>query len=463
MGVQVVGSGGQTVNAVGQATMAVQAAVVRIVGAGLGGGSGSGLFAAVERLVTGGTVTLAATDGILGGNGTIDLPLINDQPSTPQAFIISAFGCDLSVIPHVDDGAIFDVDNQTVVDITVAQNTAIILLRYLGVWRVVNESPPSGGGPAPTGSGVTAASVVLYCPTLTAEDLTPTDGDTMYWVEHTPGLDANDPMTGLSDWTGREEFTWTEGWATDNDPTNVLMLVSDETWYPTVLAEVTPTGFTAIEVLGGQPIILGCGGSPDFTGSVWSGWNIGSTNQGGAIDPTEPAQFITPTGTLADWVRVVDRTGNGQHESLTDWLERNDRRYYYEALTTQPWVQDGADFGAAADGNVHGHVTRTDNYYADATITFVAEATVTTPGTGAPQFFVREVFQSLDPEFNNWYWGWSNPTVRVSVHGTLGGLPFVGFVDRDGNILDADGSTISRVIQTGDHLIGTVTGVFQND
>jgi hypothetical protein len=138
--------------------------------------------------------------------------------------------------------------------------------------------------------------------------------------------------------------------------------------------------------------------------------------------------------------------------------------YYYESLSTQPWVQPDADFGASASGNVHGHVTRTDTYWADATITFYAEVTVTTPGTGVPQFLIREVFQSIDPEFNNWYWGWSTPSdLRCPVNGQIGGLPFVGTVRRNGDILDADGNAISRVLQTGDWLAGTVTGVFQND
>jgi hypothetical protein len=351
----------------------------------------------------------------------------------------------------------------TQVDSTGPLAGVMFVLERVGPDLYVDGIAGSSDGSASTGPGVIAASVVLYCPTLTAEDLTPTDGDTMFWVEHTPDLADADPMTGLDDWTGREEFLWTEGWATANDPTNVLILPGSETWFPTVLAEVTPTGFTAIPVLGGQPVMLGCGGAADFNASTWSGWNIGDTNQGGAIDPTQPAYFIAPTGMLADWVRVVDPTGNGQHESLANWLTRNERRYYYSSLSTQPWVQTDADFGASADGNVHGHVTRTDNYYADATITFVAEVTVTTPGTGAPQFLIREVFQSIDPEYSNWYWGWSNPNVRASVHGQIGGLPFVGFVDRDGAILDADGNAISRVLVTGDYLVGTVTGVFQND
>ena len=318
-------------------------------------------------------------------------------------------------------------------------------------------------GPAPVGGGVIPASVVLYCPTLTVEDLTPTDGDTMYWVEHTPSLSVTDPMTGLNDWTGRESFTWTEGWATANDPTNVLILPDTETWLPTVLAEVTPTGFTAIEVLGGQPIILGCGGAPDNNASTWFGWNVGDGTQGGGIDPTIPALYISPTGTLADWVRIVDRSGDGDHNNLADWVKWNGTRYYEDSIAVQPWVQTDADFGVSSTVTAHGHVTRTSTWWAHATITFRSDVEVVTPGTGSPRFYIREFFRSFHADFANWYWGWNNPDSRCSVHGQIAGLPFVGFVDRDGYILDADGAIVSRVLQTGDYLIGNVTGVFQND
>lgn len=315
-------------------------------------------------------------------------------------------------------------------------------------------------GPAGTSGGLPAASVVLYCPTLNTETITPTDGDTMYWVEHTPGLDVPDPMTGLSDWTGREEFTWTESWANNNDPTNVLILRVEE-WMPQILAEVTPTGFNPIPVLGGQSVILGCGGAPDFVASVWYGWNVGSNTQGGGLDPTQPALWIAPTGTLADWVRVVNKVDRS-NTSLIDWLERNERKYYYSGITTQPWVQADSELGASS-GIVYGHVTRTDDYFVDANITFSVSVNVVTPGSGQPLFLIREVFQSIDSAFSGWYWGWSNPNSRCPVHGQIGGIDFVGFVNRQGHILDADGNIIIRVLQDGDYLIGTVTGVFQND
>lgn len=348
-------------------------------------------------------------------------------------------------------------------------------------WRIVDDQLEiwakdvttgewyQAGGSGSSGSGVVAASVVLYCPTLVARDgetppmLTPTDGDLMYWVDYTPGLSTPDPMTGLNDWTGRESFNWTEGWATANDPTNVLMLPGTATWFPTILAEVTPTGFTEIPVYGGQPIILGCGSAEDFSSSVWSGWNFGGTNIGGAIDPTVIAYFIVPSGTVADTIKIIDKTGGNDHKNLAEWIQENGTKYYYSNLTTQPWLQENADFGTEANGIVYGHVTRTNNYWAQANINFEATVNVVTPGGGPVLFYVREIFQSLDPSFNGWYWGWSNPNIRTSVHGQLGGLPFVGFVNRDGSVLDLDGNSITRVVQTGDYLIGTVTGVFQND
>jgi hypothetical protein len=140
-----------------------------------------------------------------------------------------------------------------------------------------------------------------------------------------------------------------------------------------------------------------------------------------------------------------------------------DTRYYEDSVAVQPWVQADADFGVSSAVTAHGHVTRIDNYYAQATVTFTSAVDVVTPGTGAPQFFIRDVFRSLDPGFAGWYWGWSTPDSRCSVHGQIGGLPFVGFVDRGGSLLDVDGNTLSRVLVTGDYLIGTVTGVFQND
>jgi hypothetical protein len=137
--------------------------------------------------------------------------------------------------------------------------------------------------------------------------------------------------------------------------------------------------------------------------------------------------------------------------------------YYDSSIAVQPWVQTDADFGVSSAVTAHGHVTRTGAYWADATITFYSTVDVTTPGTGQPRFYVREFIRSFDADFSGWQWGWNNPVARCPVNGLIGGLPFVGFVDNDAFILDADGNAISRVLQTGDWLAGTVTGVFQND
>lgn len=456
----VIGSGGLTVNVAGLADMRASAGVARIV---TGNTGIVPLFRSAERTMAP-TDTLAYGDGVVGGAGDLALPPYADS-SAAQAFLVSAFMGPITITP--DDGdQLYDATNTLAAEIVVPDGSVFELLHYAGVWRVTNESPTTGGG-GPPGPGVTVASVVLYCPDLDAADLTPTDGDDMYWVDYTPNLDAPDPLSGLSDWTTREAFTWSEGWATNNDPTNVLMLTDvDETWLPTLLCEVTATGFTQIPVLGGQPIVLGCGGAVDFSSSLWTGWNVGESTQGGGIDPTLPATLIVPAGMTADSVRIVDRTGSGFHVTLADWYATVNGRattHYEASIAVQPWQQDGADFGVSATVTAHGHVTRTDAYWADATITFYSTVDVTTPGTGQPRFYVREFIRSFDADFAGWQWGWNDPVARCPVNGLIGGLPFVGFVDNDGYILDADGTAISRVLQTGDNLSGTVTGVFQND
>ena len=139
-------------------------------------------------------------------------------------------------------------------------------------------------------------------------------------------------------------------------------------------------------------------------------------------------------------------------------------RYYESSVAVQPWVQTDADFGVSTAVTAYGFVTQINNYLANVTLTFESTVTVTTPGTGIPQFEINSVFRSLDAAFSGWAWGWSDPSsLRCSVHGQIGGLAFTGFVNRDGFILDANGDTLSRVIQTGDTLVGVVTGVFQND
>jgi hypothetical protein len=153
---QIIGSSGQTVNAVGQSTMAVHASVVRAVGALTAAAGVTPLIRAAERSVYADTITLAATDGVIVGNGTVDLPTIASQDEDPQAFLISAVGGAITVVPHEDDEAIFGLDNQLVSEVTVEANTVLTLLRYVGVWRVI-DSCGSGGSAVASVDGRTGA------------------------------------------------------------------------------------------------------------------------------------------------------------------------------------------------------------------------------------------------------------------------------------------------------------------
>jgi len=147
-----------------------------------------------------------------------------------------------------------------------------------------------------------------------------------------------------------------------------------------------------------------------------------------------------------------------------DWRRAPTAIYYDSSIAVQPWVQTDGDFGVSSTVTAHGHVTRTNEYWADVTLTFHSVVDVTTPGTGAPQFLIRRLLGSFDADFSNWYWGWNTPSdLRCAVWGQIAGLPFTGFVNRSGYILDANGDTITRVLVSGDYLRGTVTGVFQND
>lgn len=186
-----------------------------------------------------------------------------------------------------------------------------------------------GPGPDPQYTPNLTASVPLYCPTFTSAVwdefdietpafITPSEGDQMYRIVFTPNRTSPDPMTGLMNWTGVEEFTWTPGWSEVNDPTNVLILTGDESYWPTVLAEVVPDGFEEIEVLGGEEVMVGCGLPGTDGTSSWSGWNF-AVMPTGLIDPTKRALFIRPVETLADFVRVVDPS-DGTSVTLAEWI-----------------------------------------------------------------------------------------------------------------------------------------------
>lgn len=310
------------------------------------------------------------------------------------------------------------------------------------------------------GGGTLNASVVLYCPTLNTSTLTPSNGDTMYWVEFAPaGLPDGD--TGLFYWRTVQEFTWSPGWAIDNDPTNVLIIRAEE-GMPSTLAEVTPTGFTKISAFGLQPVIVGCyGGGADFSATLWYGWNFGGDNVGSAPDPTQPAVEFYPAGMNAALVKIT--TGSGSSILLSDWYQQSGSTYDWGNITAQPFVQGSADLGAPS-GDVNAIVTLTSNpYYVQASMFFRATvSTTSTDSVSLPKFFVHPIFQSLDAKWAGWAWQVDN-AARASVYGELGGLPFVGFIQRNGDILDANGDTFLVTLTAGDYLVGTITGVFQND
>lgn len=137
-------------------------------------------------------------------------------------------------------------------------------------------------------------------------------------------------------------------------------------------------------------------------------------------------------------------------------------RYYYNGSLDQDIVyQDAADLTAA--GQVFGNVTPTQQtWIVQASFEFHLYITVNTPGTGTPVFRVREMFQNLDPRFSGWGWGWGYD-VPTPAHGTIAGLGWRGWINRDGNLINRRGIVLERALQTGDELHGYLTGMFQND
>lgn len=138
--------------------------------------------------------------------------------------------------------------------------------------------------------------------------------------------------------------------------------------------------------------------------------------------------------------------------------------YNQNTLDYQPWSQGDIDLDDPS-GAADAVVVYTNNvYFVQATMNFVATADVLAEATtGDPLFQIGAIFQSLDSPFINWIWGFSGQVLTTPVHGTFGGLPFVGSVDRDGRILDADGNQLFRTIKDGDTLAGTITGLFNAD
>jgi hypothetical protein len=139
--------------------------------------------------------------------------------------------------------------------------------------------------------------------------------------------------------------------------------------------------------------------------------------------------------------------------------------YYPQApITYQPWSQGDIDLDSPS-GTTDAVVVSSDNiYFVQATINFVATAVVNTEATtGDPVFLIDTIFRSLDGAYAGWIWGLGGQVLTTPVQGILGGLPFVGSVDSDGRILDADGNQLFRTIKDGDTLAGTITGLFNAD
>lgn len=138
--------------------------------------------------------------------------------------------------------------------------------------------------------------------------------------------------------------------------------------------------------------------------------------------------------------------------------------YQQAAISQQPWSQGDIDLDNPS-GTTDAVVALTDNpYFVQATINFTATADVLTEATtGAPLFLIDAIFRSLDAGFTGWIWGLGGQSLTTPVQGTFGGLPYVGSVDRDGRILDADGNQMFRTITNGDTLTGTITGLFNAD
>lgn len=166
--------------------------------------------------------------------------------------------------------------------------------------------------------GNVLASVVLYAPDRTTEDLEVVLGETIYWVEYDPGhVGAGDGGAELDDWSTTSSFNWTGTWATDNARTNVLLKLDGDFW-PSMVVEPTSTGFTRRWLNGGTHVALGCGGALMGEPSLWIGMNTGNgDNEGGAPVPNLLATWFQPAGLNADHVRVNVDGGM----SLSNWID----------------------------------------------------------------------------------------------------------------------------------------------
>lgn len=342
----------------------------------------------------------------------------------------------------------------------------------------VTTGSGGGGAPGPAGApgGVPAAAILL------TPSLTPQVGDQIWTVIYMPGNEPGDwsgQVPGNTDFVKVTEYTYSGIW--EADPNDFVLLMIDEgeggqqdNW-PSVYAKFTGTGFEPITVDGGTLVSLSCGGAGFGVPAIFVGSNWDSPVFGGTW-PLGPSEFFQPLNVAAQNVITrYDFTGNlagayNAHQAfdLIDDLSigggASATYYSQRPVTVQPWSQ--GDIGLdAPSGTVDAVVVPTNNiYYVQATLNFTTTAVVTTEATtGDPTFRIDRLFRSLDAAFNGWIWGMGGQAITTPVEGILGGLPFAGFVHRDGRILDADGQQVFRTIKDGDTFSGTVIGVFNAD
>lgn len=138
-----------------------------------------------------------------------------------------------------------------------------------------------------------AASVVLH-----TDSLTPSSGDSVFWVAYTPGhVDAGGPggsQRVQNDWQVVEAYEWgDESWNPPEGGTDVLLLMGEDSW-PSKFATATNGALTVKDVPGLTVVPVGCGGAyGDGEGTaLWMARNFEGFN--GAPSPVAPAVDFVP-------------------------------------------------------------------------------------------------------------------------------------------------------------------------
>lgn len=177
--------------------------------------------------------------------------------------------------------------------------------------RVSGEAPQitvtvttgTGGGPGPTPdpAPVRTAAAILLTPSLTPEP-----GDTIWTVIYSPGAtegDWNGLVPGNTDFVKVSSYEFTGLWENDNGDHVLLMIdngVQQDNW-PSVYADITPSGFVPVTLDGGTVVSLSCGGAGFGTPALFVGSNWDSPVFGGTW-PLGPATFFQPVSVAAQQV-----------------------------------------------------------------------------------------------------------------------------------------------------------------